>query len=214
MLDYGCGTGNHTISLNLKGYEISGIDKSDHMLDIAGRKLKHNKNISFFNIEKKNKIKPNSVDVCITLFDVMSYMNDNQEINQFLSYLKEVLVNNGLFIFDFWYGPGVINLVPEKRWCEYNSGELKILRLTSPECDCYNCIVNVTHEIFVFKKDRLTNRFTETHKMRYFFKNELLLFLNYHGFEIVKFGAWKDINNPPTKNDWSSLAVCKLVKQK
>ena len=35
ILDVGCGTGRHTIELARRGYKLTGIDLSDHMLDVA-----------------------------------------------------------------------------------------------------------------------------------------------------------------------------------
>src|SRR4030066_986225 len=211
ILDYGCGTGEHTKALALKGYEISGIEKNENMLAIAKQKIKKQKNVHFYNADESRAVDPDSIDVCITLFDVISYMNTNEEIRDFLTYVKNVLKDSGLIIFDFWYGPGVINLRPEKRWKEYNAGDKKILRLTNPVPDNDNCIVSVTHEVIISERDRIINRFTETHNMRYFFKNEIFMFLNYHGFEVSNFGTWKDLYIPPTIADWSALVIAQKV---
>jgi len=211
IIDYGCGTGMHTKALALKGYEISGIDKNENMLAIAKQKLKEHENVHFYNTKERDQIDPGSVDVCITLFDVISYMNTNEELRDFLTYVKSVLRSNGLFIFDFWYGPGVINLRPEKRWKELIAGNREILRLTEPVHDHENCIVSATHETMIIERERIINRITETHKMRYFFKNEIHIFLNCHGFEVLNFGTWKDINASPAISDWSALAVAQKV---
>ena len=42
ILDFGCGTGLHTIELSDRGFPILGIDTSKHMLDIAKTKCKRN----------------------------------------------------------------------------------------------------------------------------------------------------------------------------
>lgn len=210
ILDYGCGTGNHTEILSLRGYKISCIDKDENMLKIAKQKLSGHKNIQFYNTEERDKIKPNSIDICITLFDVISFMHSNEEINDFLSYSKKILKKEGLFIFDFWYGPGVINLKPERMWKEYKTKNKNILKLISPVHDIENSLVDFNHEIIVYNKDRILNRFNDNHRMRYFFEKEMNLFLNYHGFKIIKFGTLKDINKHPTRNDWSVLMVCQL----
>lgn len=212
ILDYGCGTANHTMILSSKGYEIYGLDRNNHMLAIARLKLKDKKNIRFYNTDEKDVLTPDSIDMCITLFDVISYMNTNEEINDFLDYLRKVLVNRGLFVFDFWYGPGVVSLGPEKKWKEYDIGEKKVLRLINPLHDRNNCIVTVTQELIITEKDRIFSKFVDNHSMRYFFKNEVLFFLNYYGFEILKFGTWKNPDITPTTNDWSALVVCKLAK--
>jgi SAM-dependent methyltransferase len=210
ILDYGCGTGNHAGLLASGGYRVCGIDRNAHMLDIAKRKNKAG--VCFCHSDKRDSVKESSVDVCISLFDVISYMHTNEEINNFLSYVKRVLVNKGLLILDFWYGPGVVSMGPEKRWKEFSCGDDKIIRFTSPELDTYNSAVNVTHDVLFFRKNLLKDKLTEVHRMRYFSRNEILLFLSYHGFEVLKFGTWKDINTAPGLFDWSALTVSKLHK--
>ncbi|MGZ7180607.1 MAG: class I SAM-dependent DNA methyltransferase, partial [Halobacteriota archaeon] len=38
ILDLGCGTGGHAVLLAKKGYDVTGVDRSDAMLAIAGEK--------------------------------------------------------------------------------------------------------------------------------------------------------------------------------
>jgi predicted TPR repeat methyltransferase len=211
ILDYGCGTGNHAKALALKGYEITGIDKSENTLALAKQKLKDRSEVRLYHTDEKNAVEPGSMDVCITLFDVLSYMTTNEEITVFLDYIKNILADKGLLIFDFWYGPGVVHLRPEKRWKEYAAGDRKVLRLTDPSHDDVNCIVSVSHEVIVSKKDRITDRITDTHVMRYFFRNEIFLFLKFCGFEVLNFGTWEDLYAPPVNTDWSALVVAQKV---
>lgn len=211
ILDYGCGTGNHTNVLVNKGYTIYAIDKSESMLNIAKRKLQNHQNIHFYRCEEKNVITPKSIDVCVTLFDVVSYMTTNEELHEYLTFLHNILSNKGLVIFDFWYGPGVIHLEPEKRWKEYQSEITNLLRLTEPILNLDDCLVNITHQVIVSQNNTLVNRFNDIHTMRFFFKNEIQLLLEHHGFKILKFGTWNDLEILPTTEDWSALVVSQLI---
>jgi len=207
IMDYGCGTGNHAGMLAKKGYTLYCLDRNEHMLTVAKEKFARNDKMHFSTTDARDGIPPRSIDVVVVLFDVLSYMITNKELNDFFRYIQRTLAKGGLLIFDFWYGPGVIHLKPEKRWNEYDFGDKKILRLTSPEHDASNCIVNVSHEVLLFENDAVVERFIDIHGMRYFFKNEIQLLLEYHGFEILKFGTWGNIDEAPTENDWSALAV-------
>jgi SAM-dependent methyltransferase len=208
-MDYGCGTGSHSAVLVSLGYEVYGVDINPFMLKRAGEKFKNNKKVHLFNAKQRDDISAGSVDVCILLFDVLSYMNSNGEIMEFLSFVRKVLAKDGLFIFDFWYGPGVLGLGPKRRWKKYHRGDKEVLRLTTPELDNYNCVVNITHEMLVMKKNKLLEKFSELHKMRYFFKNEIELFLQVNGFKIKKFATWNNIDKLPGMDDWSALVVSK-----
>jgi len=208
ILDYGCGTGGHAQFLSQRGYHMSCLDIDENILQLAKQKLALHKNVQFYNTKERDAIQPGSIDVCITLFDVLSFMHSNEEINEFFSYVKRVLQKDGLFIFDFWYGPAVINLKPEKMWKEFTAGDKNVLKLTSPVHDLENSRVDLTHDIIVYNKDRILQKFRDHHRMRYFFQNEIESFLAYHNFKRIKFGTMKDINTHPTIDDWSVLMMC------
>ena len=212
LLDYGCGTGNHVKEFASHGFDVRGLDKSESMLRIARERLRDAPNIELRHVEDRDLIPPGSVDVCTTLFDVISYMNTNEEIIDFLSYVRRILVKKGLLIFDFWYGPGVIALGPEKRWKEFDLGEQSLLRLTSPQHDRDACLVTVTHKVVLSDKERIVSRFSAVHRMRYFFPNEIRLFLVHQGLELLKIGTWQDLDAPPRTSDWSALAVARVVE--
>ena len=124
-------------------------------------------------------------------------MNTNEEIIDCLSYVRRILVKKGLLIFDFWYGPGVIALGPERRWKEFDLGEQSLLRLTSPQHDRDACVVTVTHKVVLSEKERIVSRFSAVHRMRYFFPNEIRLFLVHQGLELLKLSTWQDLDTPP-----------------
>lgn len=211
ILDYGCGTGNHAKVLLEKGYRIFGVDVNREMLGVAQRKLS-DKNVKFLHVSERDNLQPGSVDVCVCLFDVLSYMNSNQEILGFLSFVKKVLAKDGLLFVDFWYGPGVTQMGPEKRWKEFQKGDQRVLRLTSPEHDVHKCTIHVTHKVFVFRDDKVLTLFEELHSMRYFYAQEIELFLTKSGFRVGKFGTWNSLDVPPTTNDWSALVVAQTTK--
>lgn len=214
VLDYGCGTGNHAKVLAKKGYQIYGIDVNREMLDVAKAKFSNDPHVRLLHASERDTLRPGSIDVCVCLFDVLSYMNSNKEILDFLSFVKRALVNDGLLFIDFWYGPGVIYMRPEKRWKEFHKGEQRVLRLTSPEHDVHNCIVHAVHRVYVFENAKLLSSFEETHSMRYFFPQEIELFLTHNDFNLLKFGTWDNLDKRPTSNDWSALVVAQPNRKK
>jgi SAM-dependent methyltransferase len=208
ILDYGCGTGNHSIILAGKNYRVIGVDVNEEMLRIAKRKTAGRNNPSFLSIGERESIESQSIDVCICLFDVLSYMNSNNEILDFLHFVHRVLVTKGLLIFDFWYGPGVFHLGPQRRWKEYRGDGKKILRLTNPRQLFEHNIVSVEHKVLIFHGNSV-DEVDETHNMRYFFLPEVELFLNSKGFDMLLSTSWMQPDLPPTENDWSALVVAR-----
>lgn len=212
ILDYGCGTGNYAGLFASWGSEVLAYDPNEYMLDHARKKHEGNKKISFFATRDLEKIQSNSVDACMLLFDVLSYMNSDEEISGFLGFIKRILAPGGLLIFDFWHGPGVIHLGPEKRSKEYKKAEKTILRLTNPTVNPESHRVDVACEIQILEQEQVVDKFTDNHQMRFFFKNEIEVFLSRADFDILSFGTWKDINHSPNADDWSALVVAQRRK--
>jgi len=207
IVDYGCGTGNHARRFAERGIKVYGIDCSEHMLAAAREKTKHLQNAEFLHDSELAVIPEVSVDIFCLLFDVLSYIVENDALDRLLSYIVSRLKPQGLFVFDFWYGPSVLALRPMNRWKEFEVNGAKILRLTRPELDWNSSTVNVTHELIVMQENQIKDRFVDSHVMRFFFKNEINHFLKVHGLEVVHFGTWQDPESSPTTNDWSALIV-------
>jgi 2-polyprenyl-3-methyl-5-hydroxy-6-metoxy-1,4-benzoquinol methylase len=80
VLDIGCGTGKHLKIFQDKGYEIFGIDMSDSQIEQAKNLLGANTNLqqakaSEFSFNQK-------FDNIISLFHIMSYQTQNDEIQK------------------------------------------------------------------------------------------------------------------------------------
>jgi SAM-dependent methyltransferase len=207
IVDYGCGTGNHARRFAEKGIKVYGIDRSQDMLAAAREKTRGLQNVEFLHDSELAAIPEFSVDIFCLLFDVVSYIVENDALDRLLSYVVSRLKPQGLFVFDFWYGPGVLSLRPVNRWKEFEANGAKILRLTRADLDWDNSTVNVTHEIIVTQENQLKDRFVDDHVMRFFFKREINYLLQAHGLEVVQFGTWQAPESPPTTNDWSALIV-------
>ncbi|OQY98985.1 MAG: hypothetical protein B6D35_10685 [Candidatus Brocadia sp. UTAMX2] len=124
ILDIGCGTGNHDVLFAKRGYEIYGIDTSEEMINIAKSRIHNLQNINFsvgnsesFTLDKK-------FDVVVSLFHVMSYQIKNESLYGSLKNAYHHLKADGLFIFDFWYGPAVLTDRPSVRLKELEDASI------------------------------------------------------------------------------------------
>ncbi len=55
------------------------------------------------------------------------------------------------------------------------------------------------------------DKFIEYHSMRYFFKKEMDIILDYHGFKILELGTINDYKKSPTEKDWSAFICAKVI---
>jgi len=214
LLDMGCGTGKHSIEFARNGYEVTGVDSSIQMIEMAASKLMHYSSLKnkpgFLQQDIRSLNIGHKFDVIVSLFHVMSYLETDEDMMETLESVKSHLHKGGLFIFDFWYGPAVLHQKPEKRINHYNSNDLEIKRISEPTLYIDSNIVDVHYQIFIKNnQNKAENVINETHRMRYYFKEELTTLMNNHGFKLLAMYEWLTRNNPD-KNTWSVCAVVKL----
>lgn len=210
VLDLGCGTGNYTRLLNDSGYDVKGIDLSAEMLEIARQKNTDGCQIQYHHMDIRDFKLADRFDVVTALFHVMSYLQNKDDIVAALSNIKAHLKPNGLFVFDFWYAPAVLNDLPSVRIKRVNDGLINVTRISEPTLDVENNRVNVNFDIFI--EDMNTQSIakkTEKHIMRYYFDSELESMCQQAGFCILKKYEWMTHNNPSVKS-WYAIWVIQV----
>lgn len=212
ILDLGCGTGIHAEMLYDKGYDVCGIDLSEEMLNEARKSARiNNKKIEYkcSNVTELNI--GNKYDIVTSLFHVISYLNSNEDLLKTFRNINNHLNKGGLFIFDFWYGPGVLSDKPTTRIKRVEDKDIKCVRLT--ESTLYselNC-VDVNFELFINdKKTNKTEITRETHKMRYFFDKELELISDISRFKVKKKYKWLTFDDPDF-DTWYAVWVLEKI---
>tara|TARA_B100000780_G_C21054725_1_gene423704 strand:+ start:256 stop:1005 length:750 start_codon:yes stop_codon:yes gene_type:complete len=206
ILDLGCGTGKYTSSLFKNKFDVTGVDRSEAMLKIAKAK---NKKITFVKSDI-TKIKLNQkFDVITTMFDVLSYLNTNKDINIFFQKANIHLKNKGLIFFDFWYKPGIEKNKPLPRLKKIENSKFKIFRMTNPKWHQSKNIIEVNSELVILNKVKKTAiDIKEKHNLRYFSLQEIKSFLKKFDFNIIttlELPTGKKISN----NCWSILVLAK-----
>lgn len=125
-------------------------------------------------------------DTVISLFHVMSYQNSNEDILGAFRSARKALDGGGLFLFDLWYGPGVLSGPPVVRVKEVEDDTYKLVRIARPVTHDRTNVVDVCYEVLVIEKETgCTKTINETHHMRYFFRPELEFYLREAGFELI-----------------------------
>lgn len=188
LMNFGCGTGRHDIEFAKMGYRCSGIDMSGMMIDIACKNAKEQGMEIDFGVSDIRTYEPiEKYDAVISLFHVMSYQNSNEDILNALKAARKALDNEGLLLFDVWYGPGVLSDKPALRVREVEDDLNKLIRIARPILYDKRNVVDVCYEVFVVdKKTNQVKTINETHSMRYFFRPEMELLLKEAGFELIE----------------------------
>jgi len=214
VIDFGCGTGNHSIPLARRSYQVVGVDRSEDMLASAWVKagsLPPLTEINFFHGDLRTFRADQTFDAAIMMFAVLGYMTSNADVSAALATVRAHLNAGGVFVFDVWYGPAVLHMRPSERVKELAFGNTRLIRSAAGELDTYQHTCRVDYHIWRLDGDRFGGETHESHTMRYFFAQELAYFLSQSGFELLNLGTFPDLSQPPDENTWNITAVAKAV---
>ena len=103
VLDLGCGTGSMTLELAKRGYDMTGIDYSTEMLDIARERameLGYGDKILWLCQDMREFELYGTVDVAICCLDGINHLTGKDDLDKTLKLVHNYLISDGLFIFD------------------------------------------------------------------------------------------------------------------
>lgn len=188
IINLGCGTGKHDAELVKLGYTMHGIDLSSQMISIARERNADvsSEKLSFDTGDVRTYRSNEVFDAVISLFHVMSYQNTNNDILKAFESANSLLDKDGLFLFDAWYGPGVLTDLPTVRIKKVSDGKKQYIRHATPVMHAESNIVDVNYDVYIIDEESSqTVSFSEVHNMRYFFKPEIEYYLEQSGFELL-----------------------------
>jgi len=212
ILELGCGTGHHAALLVQKGYKLHGIDISQEMLDYANaRRLQLNaevaSNLQFTKGDIRQVRLNQKFDVVISLFHVISYQTTNADLEAAFATAKAHLKPKGIFIFDVWYGPAVLNDLPTVRVKHLEDKNIQVTRIAEPTIYPNDNLVDVNYHVFIKDKiNGMIDELNETHNMRYLFIPELKIMLGNFHFSIIKQNEWLTDNDLNLKT-WGACFI-------
>jgi hypothetical protein len=147
----------------------------------------------------------------LMMFAVLGYQVGNADVNAALTTVRRHLRPNGLFFCDFWYGPAVLGQRPSERVKVIDTPAGQVIRVAAGELDTLQDLCMVRYHVWRIEDGRVTTEAREQHAMRYFFAPELELFLSAGGFELVRLGAFPNIEDEATDQTWNVALVARAV---
>jgi len=196
ILEFGCGSGGHAIHFAELGYNIHGIDQSETMLEKAGKRILelsegNRKNLKFSKGDICTIDLGQQFDLVVSLFHVMSYQTANNDLELAFKSAVKHLKPGGKFIFDCWYGPGVLTDLPQVRVKRFEDEKLQVTRIATPTLKLRENYVEVHFEVLAQEKATQTHeKFEETHNMRYLFEPEIEFLGKSVGFTLQESFEW------------------------
>ncbi len=114
IMDLACGKGRHSIFLNKKGLDVTGLDLSPKNIAYANKWS--NERLRFFVHDMRDVFATERFDYVLNMFTSFGYFDDSSENEQSIMAVAKSLKKGGKFILDFMNPKKVIkNLVQEER---------------------------------------------------------------------------------------------------
>lgn len=196
LLELGSGTGAHAALLAEHPYIVHGIDMSTDMLERAEQRratlpASLAESISFSQGDIRDVRLNTTFDAVLSLFHVMSYQPTNADLQAAFTTARTHMQEDGIFIFDCWYGPAVLTDRPVTRVKNMENTVIKITRIAQPTVHPNENLVDVNYHVFITDKaSGSVEEITETHRMRYLFKPEIEDLFMQTGFAYTDCGEW------------------------
>lgn len=210
VLDLGSGTGNHAIPLAQQGYHVVGVERSENMLVHARAKAAKNvpeNRVVFHQGDIRSVELGRPFDAALIMFAVLGYQQENADVRAALRTARRHLRPGGLLVFDVWYGPAVLHERPSQRIKVIPTADGKILRVATGTLDSRRQLCTTDYLLWRWREGKPLEETTESHIMRYFFPQELDLFLQCERFALDRLGAFPEFDRDPDETTWNVLGA-------
>lgn len=190
VAELGCGTGNITIPLAKKGYDMIGVDLSDQMLNKAQEKSKNLELDILFLLQDMTEFELyGTVDSVVSICDSINYILEEDELLEVFRLVNNYLNPNGLFIFDMNTEHKFKNVLADNTFSDTSENSAYTLENFYDEEE----MINEFYTNFFLKDEEtgLYNRFEEIHHERAYTVETIKILLEKSGLKFI--GAFDEL---------------------
>ena len=203
LVELGCGTGKITRRLRDFGYDMTGIDISEEMLDIASKS--DSKDILYVNMDMSKLKLPYLVDGIVSVCDSVNYLMDEDALFKTFARAYDSLRAGGVFIFDLKSEYFYRSILGDKTFAENRDEASLIWQNYYYDDDMIN-----EYELTIFAKneDGTYRKYEENQYQRAYSLDTVVTLLNKLDFSsVMVYNAFT--NKKPTNRTPRYYFVCK-----
>ena len=192
VLDLGCGTGRMTLELGRRGYDMTGVDLSPEMLDLA-RDAAEEAGLSDKMLWLLQDITDfelyGTVELAVSCLDTLNHLTDAADLRRCLSLVHNYLVPDGLFVFDI-NGKGKFeNIYADNSYVMEEDGSVCVWQNSyNPKTRLCDFFITLFEE----DEDGRYSRYDELQTERMYTIRTMKKMLTECGFEFI--GAYSDFD--------------------
>jgi SAM-dependent methyltransferase len=175
LLDVPCGFGRHAIPLAAAGYRVTGVDRSQALLDEARRRAGNSRRPKLARADYRDlPFRDETFDAAINLYSSLGYLGDEEDTKA-LAEIGRVLRPGGSLVIDIVHRDLLLNRFREQDWELLGEGRLQLEQRTfEPVAG----LAQVTQTLIETSGERESRTFS----LRVYTATELLAMLARAGF--------------------------------
>ncbi|MBQ4089826.1 MAG: class I SAM-dependent methyltransferase [Clostridia bacterium] len=184
MCDCACGTGSMTIQFAKRGINVTGMDLSRDMLEVAAVKARRAAQKIVFTAQDMTRLElPRPVDAIVCACDGVNYLTETGAPEAFFKAAYAALKPGGCLAFDISSRHKLEKVIGNGFFGEEQD---EVAYIWSNKLDEANHIVDMDLTFFVRQENELYRRFEESHRQRAHSADEMVTALENSGFTDIK----------------------------
>lgn len=211
ILDFGCGTGNHTEFLSKRFENVYGLDIDQNMIDIAQNKKFENK--VDFTVSKIKDFQGKDFTFCIALFNIFTFIPSLKSLISEFTEINKRMVDRGVFVFDVWNGLAAVLEEPrpyENRKYDFKDNSIMHRHIFSM-VDKFRQEIHINNSFDLIKNKKIIDKFNYDY-IQYLWTPKILIeALNMSCFRVEEVGRVEDFTKGASEKDWRIYFVCRKI---
>jgi SAM-dependent methyltransferase len=187
LLDIACGTGRHAAEFAALGWDVTGVDLSEDLLE---RARVNAPSVRFLQQDMRVLDVPGgSFDAVTCLFDAIGYAVDDDGVVSTLDATRRHISDGGVVVVEFLHGPAMVKSAAPlrvRRFALPNEGD-ELIRISRTHLDQTRCVMEVQFELLELREDGTYERWLESQVNRYFAQNEIRGLFESAGLRVTRF---------------------------
>lgn len=202
ILDLPCGQGRHAIELARRGYDVTGVDLSAYLLDVArGRASRAGIAVRWLTGDMREPFQGETFDLITNLYTSFGYFADGADDRAVLNAAAQMVGPGGRFVLEVINGDRTVARFQEREW--FTVGQAAVVESRLLDRGARRMVVERT-------VSTPTDSETSVHAIRLYSGSELSTLLLAAGFaRVVCYGDW---SGEPLKAD-SRLVLAIATKE-
>ncbi len=159
VLDLGCGTGNHSLVLAERDYDVLGVDRSEAFVEVAKEKARDLHPPPRFVVgDMRDLGKVGRFDALICMFGAFGHL-PRAEVADILRGFRGGLEPGGVLAFEWWNESGARD--GHQDWLERDGKGIRLIRLGEGRVDAPAHALHITLKHLILRGDHVEETFIE-----------------------------------------------------